>query len=626
MKEFDYEQYRVVGFVEDKYNSNGNASIDVIGYSDDLYVFHPLSRAEVIEWFPTRGKVFAYKFNQNYEHLKGTIVCLSVQPSNSDGKENFVWDWDQDVKEYGEIVYPLEDQFSDNGQQNYDILLNNDLINIDYEELVYCAGRVYLLIPNNNDNIIKYWEASSLNIVTINDKKYVVGNSLPKHDGQIDITNDEQLINWYLTKIVKKNWVNIKLGQSFRNSESFLREYLSSLKNLDESTLQNRLNRLKTINTNLSISFESLKEIAETPWFSDVIKRSIAKEKIQLLEHIKKENDLELKRIKKDYDVELLHLKEEQDIEIKNLRQRAENILYDFSEQERTMKVKLQEKNLEIELLDKTAKEKQQAIATLEESITNLNDRKTSIIRDFTIIREVLNAGGKPVLPAITESNKQFSLEVVNFSDKPIIRFQAYVKSLENIMKANGAQKFSPLTMGKMLAKDNVVLYPSTSIAQSLNAASHKCMYLTEYVSAKWASFDDLWNNGLSYIISQCAMKQDIMHFLLLQNINISYLPNYLQPLADMQRGIISKFPTLDVTFPNNLRILCTVAEDKLIQMPASILRHFGCIDKAFQFESPNRMQFANDSNLGYLSSEELLHEREQEPEIQNMFDQYTDE
>ena len=89
MKTFDYERYRVVGLVEDKLGDN--ATISVIGYCDDnLHVFHPLKNAEVLELFPTRGKVFAYKFNLDFKHLKGSIVCLCVQPSYKADRERYV--------------------------------------------------------------------------------------------------------------------------------------------------------------------------------------------------------------------------------------------------------------------------------------------------------------------------------------------------------------------------------------------------------------------------------------------------------------------------------------------------------------------------------------------------------
>lgn len=625
MKSFDYEQYRVVGLVENKFNGK----IDVIGYCDDnYYVFNPLTSAEALELFPSKGKIFAWNFSLYHENLQGKIVCICVKPSSSNGTENYVWNSNEveDVIEYGKRIFTIEGIFSNDGQHNFDILESNNLLDVNEEILVLCENRVYQIIPNNSENIINFWEITSLNIVTIDGIKYFVGISLPKQDGYIDTTTDEQLINWYLSKVVKKNWADIIKNKSFRNLEAFLTEMLTSMQNLDESILQCRLNRLKAINAKLFLPFDRLKEIAETPWFSDVVLKSIEDQKVMLLEQMEKENDLGLHKVKENYEVELLRLKKEQEKKIDLLRQNAENILCELFEQEKIIKERIEEKNLEIELLDETVKDKKQAIATLEESIDKLNNRKASIIQDFSIIHEVLNATDTSRTHPVNKNLKKFSLEEINFSDKPNCRFQAYIKSLENFMKANGAPKISPTIMGKMLAKYYVVLCPSLSIAQSFIFASHKCKYLTPIVSVKWTSFEDLWENGLAYIVSKSMEEIDTMHFLLLQNINLSYLPNFLQPLIDLQRGIISKFPVSDIPYPNNLRILCTVAEEELIKMPASSLKYFGCIDKTFYFESLEEMKFADDASLGYLTPKELCNEREQNIEVQNMFEQYVDE
>lgn len=625
MNTFDYEQYRVVGLVEDKLGDN--ATINVIGYCDDnLHVFHPLNNAEALELFPTRGKVFAYRFNIDYRHLKGCIVCLRVQPSNKDDREKFVWDWGAEVIEYGQRILTLKGDFTEDSQHNYDILTNNGLHDVNSDKLVYSSGRVYQIIPDNNDRVLKYWEASSLDMVTVDGYKYFVGISLPKHDGLLDITNDEQLANWYLSKVVKKNWAGIVQAQSFRNSESFLRELLSSQKDLDAATIENRLKRLLSIDTSISLMFDSLKDIAETPWFSEVVNRSISQEKEHLIEQLKNDNLEEIQKIKEYHDLELMQLEEEQKAKIEKLQQEIDEKRKDLEVQERSLDAKLQEKNFEIELLDETAKEKQQAITTLEESIAKMNDRKASIIQDFSIIQEVLSTSVPQDKVAGIASSKQFTLEEINYSANPITRFQAYVKSLEDVLKVNEAPKCSPQALARLLAKYLVVLCPSQTIAQSLIMASHKCRYMTEYVSAKWASFDDLWNNGLAYIVGKSNEEPETIHFLLLQNINLSYLPNYLQPLADLQKGLITKFPATDIPLPKNLRILCTVAEDELITMPASVLKHFGCIDKACQFDISSAMIMADDANLGYLTPEELIREGRQDFELHNMFEQYIDE
>lgn len=625
MKAFEYEQYRVVGLVEDKLGDN--ATINVIGYCDDnLHVCHMLNEAETLELFPTRGKVFAYRFNLEYKHLKGSIVCLCVQPSNKDDRERYVWDWDAEVIPYGRRIYTLKGVFSEDSQQNYNILSNNGLLDVNNDKLVYSGGRVYQIIPGNNDRVLKYWEAPSLETVTIDGNKYFVGISLPKHDGLLDVTNDEQLANWYLSKVVKKNWSSIVQAQSFRNSESFLRELLSSQKDLDAATIENRLKRLLSIDTSISLMFDSLKEIAETPWFSAVVNRSIAQEKEHLIEQLKNDNLEEILKIKKEHDLEVMRLEEEQNAKIEKLQKIIDEKKKGLEEQERSFDAKLQEKNFEIELLDETIKEKQQAITTLEGSIAKMNDRKSSIIQDFSIIHEVLSASVPQSKVAVVASSKQFALEEINYSVNPITRFQAYVKSLENILKSNEAPKCSPQALARLLAKYIVVLCPSQTIAQTLILASHKCRYITEYVSAKWASFDDLWNNGLAYIVEKCNEETDTIHFLLLQNINISYLPNFLQPLVDLQKGLIKKFPATDIPLPKNLRVLCTVSEDELIKMPSTILRYFGCIDKECQFETLSIMKMADDSNLGYLTTEELIREGQQDFEVHNMFEQYIDE
>ena len=405
-----------------------------------------------------------------------------------------------------------------------------------------------------------------------------------------------------------------------------MRELLSSLKVLDAATIENRLKRLLSIDTSISLMFDSLKEIAETPWFSEVINRSIAQEKEHLIEQLKKDNLEEIQKIKEEHDLQLMLFEEEQKAKTRKLQQEIEEKRKVLEEQERSLDTKLQEKNFEIELLDETVKEKRQTITTLEESIAKMNDRKASIIQDFSIIQEVLSTSVPQNKVATATTSKQFTLEEINFSEHPITRFQAYVKSLENILKANEAPKCSPQALARLLAKYLVVLCPSQTIAQSLIMASHKCRYMAEYVSAKWGSFDDLWNNGLAHMVEKSNEEPETIHYLLLQNINLSYLPNFLQPLVDLQKGLITKFPATDISLPKNLRILCTVSEDELIKMPSIVLKYFGCIDKACQFETSSAMKMADDANLGYLTAEELIREGQQEFELHNMFEQYIDE
>ena len=84
MKEFDYEQYRVVAFVKEI--KGDKVTIDVIGYCDDLYTFYPLTEAEAVEMFPTRGRIFAFEFARDYKHFNGCIVCLCRPTGGARGR------------------------------------------------------------------------------------------------------------------------------------------------------------------------------------------------------------------------------------------------------------------------------------------------------------------------------------------------------------------------------------------------------------------------------------------------------------------------------------------------------------------------------------------------------------
>lgn len=617
MKEFDYELYRVVGFVEDKFGDHG--FISVVGYCDDnLDVFHEINASEAKSLFPPKGEIFAHNFSKNHNERKGTLICICVRPNTNPGidKDEFIWDKDEEVIDYGNKISNIKGTFTENGQHNYNILESNGCFEDSSEKFLYSENKVYHINSTFNARTLSYWNESTLPIVSIRGKLFIAGYSRPNYDGMIDVTNDELLIGWFLSNVVRKNWSNIIDGQSFRSTEGFLRETLSSLKNVDNVVVEEWFNRLSVLNKNLTLTFEKLKEISETTWFADVVKRSVEEGKNELLEQMKIENSSELNKLKEEYELEVLHLKEEQ-------KKKTDEL----SEQVRTIENKLDEKNFEIEFLNETVKEKEQEVDKLVESIAKLNERKDSIIRDFSIIREVLNNSVQPQQKTQKTDSKIYSLEEIDYSDMPITRFKVYMKSLENILKTNGAQKIDISAMCNILATYNVVLCPCPIVAQAFILASHKCRYITEYVSAKWTSFDDLWENGLEFIVTKCYEEPEIMHFLLLQNINISYLPNFMQPLVDMQKKIITKFPATEVSFPTNLRILCTaVTDDELIPMSKEIIRNFGCIDRSIQLNTSQFLKFADDAHLGYLTPTELTQMREEVTEAPTMFEQYIDE
>ena len=116
------------------------------------------------------------------------------------------------------------------------------------------------------------------------------------------------------------------------------------------------------------------------------------------------------------------------------------------------------------------------------------------------------------------------------------------------------------------------------------------------------------------------------MHFLILQNINVTYLPNYMQPLIDLQRGVITKFPGKGFSFPDNLRIICTIAEDELIPLSKKCLQYIGCINNSDKKDYYTQIRSCDNNNIGYLSPKLLMEQRLSVKDVENSYSTYLDE
>jgi hypothetical protein len=153
-----------------------------------------------------------------------------------------------------------------------------------------------------------------------------------------------------------------------------------------------------------------------------------------------------------------------------------------------------------------------------------------------------------------------------------------------------------------------------------------KCRYSLEYVSATWKSFDDLWQNGLGQMVDECDKNGDVMHFLILQNINLTYLPNYMMPLIDIQRDITSTFPGTNIKFPDNLRIICTLVDDNVMPLAESCIKHIGCIDKTIEKDFYGRIIAPESTNIGYLSPKLLKEEGKTLKNVPNYYKKYLED
>lgn len=107
---------------------------------------------------------------------------------------------------------------------------------------------------------------------------------------------------------------------------------------------------------------------------------------------------------------------------------------------------------------------------------------------------------------------------------------------------------------------------------------------MLEDVTPKWQTFEYVWANGLKRIVEHSWETPNEMHYYVLRNINISYLPCYLQPVVDMILKLRCVFPGSILAFPGNLRIILVPTEDAGLPLATQCIRYFGCLPKTDTF------------------------------------------
>lgn len=610
METFDFEHYTLVGYVD--IQSSSNAYIEPLGYVNIHNNLRIISPKEKKKMFPPKGRVFAHNFSQRYNMLDKHLVCLAVIPNKKEGEDYdaYVWDKSCDVYEFGDCVYPIKDSVNDDGENNFKIFQENDLIEIEEDKYVLSGNKVLYIKATSNERLIPYWNASNINMFeTFSGKKYLSAFQLPDRDGVIDITNDDQLINWFVTKILKKHWAEIVTADSYKSVEQYLFTAFNDMKHLTPNVYKSRLERLKKLNANFTMTLEELTEIAEIPWVKNVIEKTVDAYKGNLISDISAQYKHELGKIKEEHDKLLEREKNRYEEEIKQQKERHASFLQFLAEEEKKKADILDDKKLEIAILDDTIASKKDEIDQISELATRANKKKEDLLSDFAIIRDVLRLGSQKESTQVVDNTTcirpKLNIQTLNMVDSECLMFASFAKALEDMLKLNKLPHQKASTIAESLAVYKMLLVPNTAYAMSIVHATQKCYYAVEYVSVSWKSFDDLWQGGLCDMVNHSKQELGVMHYLVLQNINLTYLPNYIQPLIDIQMGMTNCLPSSE-EWPENIRILCTITKEEVIPMNEQCVKYMGCIEKPSKETYIGSFKVQYDARYGYLSPSKL--------------------
>lgn len=626
MSTFDFDNNKVVGYAD--IQSNGNASIEVIGYMDRQLIFHKLSSEEAKELFPPKGRVFAHNFVLKYNHLRNALTSIWVIQNTKEGDnyDAYIWDKSGGADEYGIRLTILKATINEDGENNFCIFRENGLIKTDEDKYILVDNRVLAIKANSEERLIPYWNASRLSIINAPyGKKYITDSRLPPNDGYIDITNNEQLVDWLVSKAFRKNWNKISTACSFKDIGPILINAFddNDIKNLPHNIYTSRWERLKRIEANFTLTLEEFNHISEIPWVYTLVKNTIETYKQELVNATSADFKRQLEQIKKEHNLQIEIEKESYEKERNALEENHQNKIKTLKEEEKETAIKIENQKVELVLLEESITSQKEEISKIESLIEKANERKDNILADFTIIKDVLGNQSPNGGVFVPTTQNLISIEGIEASNTECMFFAAYGKSLEETFKANRMPYDKVSTITEILAFYKTILVPDATFAMALIYASQKCFYGIEYVNVGWKSFSNLWEEGLGQMVDHCHKNPETMHFLVLQNINLSYLPNFLQPLVDIQMGILSKFPKTEIAFPDNLRVLCTCTDEEVIPMSAQCLKHIGCIEKSSQEPQYELVKPCYNERFGFLSPSKLQEAATRLTGVSNFYNSY---
>ena len=593
----------------------------------DGYQYISISTEESNRIFTPKGEVFAYNIVRDYSSLDRKLIALSVKPNDKDGdnRDDYVCDYyNGSVRSIGYQITTLP-KVGVIGEYNYMQLQEHHLLGKDEPVFFQVKDKLYC-IKDDKQRLIPYCTITdSMPIVRGKYDTYYLGGSLPMEQGVIDITNDQQLVAWFVKKIAKVCWHDIQSGNG-KLAQDEAKKALEAT-SLDPNIVLHRLHRLEMLTESFVLTRDEVQSLIDAPWLQPTISKALLKFKEDFVNLILSENADEINGIRKEHKLEIQRETAQHDSAIAHLKESMERALQEHDQALTQYEDEIEIKKSELSKLVEDISDKESIIGRLTEQLNSINERKDAVVADFEVIRQVINLSS-------SANNQHSSIRIdtpitdVRLSDIRLPLYRGFNKNMEICLKAFGCTTNNISKLSELFIGYGCILLPNIESLMSVIYATGRCRYITSYVSVSWKSFSDLWENGLVQIIDSCKRNPQDIHYLVLRNINLSYTPNYLQPLLDAQMGFINTLPNSAEIYPANLKVLMTATEDEVIPLTKDCLRYVGCVSK--KDFTPNTIVHKPkiEGLVGYLDTSILTNESPNPDEVSrvNSIDDYINE
>ncbi len=526
--EFNIYEDKVIGAVG--YEIGGKSSrIKVIAILKNNKTPYMLSEIEAEEFFPPKGFIFEPGFFYNNHYKENDVVSFYIEENkaveNEPDKDKYKIRYkDSKISSYGINARKLRGfQIIDYAVDLSKVRTVDDESNGDFLGVTdkYIVGNLRMkdgIIEPAKYTRIKCWDLNEENILRYNNhiKLHTYPSGLSK---VLDCMSDEKLFEWFRAKLRKIDPEYVKL---LDNKGKWRTEIPKLFGNTSEDKYEVDKIRFERVKKKLELLELSLSDIMMFIDKSETL-CSIFENAI----------DTHKEEFKSEYEDELNKYFEKREDEKKELIQEVVNL-----------RTRIQDKK--------------DNLSKIKNEIKRLEENKERIIEDFSIIKEVLDLTRGSELVTSNKSGSFIMESIEKNSEATIYSKDEFINELKFQLNKYG---LFPNYANKLLEVNslyNAIFVKDIKLALAFVEATGNAKFIIQQVEPNWLHFKDFWNNGLGAIWSSAHKWPEVLHFLLLQDINLSSPECYARPLLDMMNGVRKRIPFAGTTYPKNLKIVGT--------------------------------------------------------------------
>jgi hypothetical protein len=512
---------KIIGTIENRIRDN--AQIKVYGFKiNGAYV---LNEEEILKEFKPKGFVFSPGFfGRHFDFQIGDLIEIYIQ--EIEYSENTLRDSsviDTGCKHFGFPIYKFNPTAFVNSKSIDTTQLKLHVENIIFEYYIYDTNYLYGPFKKENDQVIpkigsdvSKFKINKIIIINSNDNHFILKKpEISEKVCDIDCMTSTQIVKW-----LKERLKPLKIELNYDEIRNKLFEL--NLHGLDQARFHKATKYINKIKLNYN-DIKSLKDIQD---FRDKYESALAECKSEM---------------KNEFESEYLN----------DILEQKENLKKEIS----LLKVETEKANKNNKIIVKNTEQFKIDYEKCKADLDFILKEKERIINDIKIHSSVSNKESS------NKINNLVTYEVQEFYQQ-VNPFQDLNSFLENIKDLTSDTRLSSRCIYQM-KEFRCLLSDSIEYILQIAKATNNCKVFIQQIEPDWLKFEKFYENGLKQAWQSAHHEIDKIHFLILEDINMSSIECFGKPILDLIAGIRKTLPGESNSWPSNLWIFGIPIETK---------------------------------------------------------------